>query len=396
MALNSEERNIILDKVYAWSSNRAFRGYNKHDGLNSPLLKLCCGWSKWSRIGAIQAVMRSPVNIRPLLLVPKTMNPKGIALFLLGLLDRYKKNRDSGYLKKAVDLGELLLSIRSQGKWSGSCWGYPYPWQDLGFFSPPGTPNAVVTSFVCEALLELYRATGDAKYKGEVGGAIEFFIKDLTVLENSSDMMCLAYMPLKMSMRVMDVSILVGAVMAQYAQIANDPEKMAVARKLVNYVVDKQTDYHAWYYTDPPEDSFIHHDNYHTGFILDALWRYMEASGDWQWKGNYEQGLDFYARRLFNSQGAPNWMSDKEFPHDVHGSAQGLVTFGLAVKNNYGYPELLDRIGRWSVENLYLEEGRFMYRQNRYFTSRYTLLRWCNAWMFRGIAAWESSVETEV
>ncbi len=377
----------ILDTVWEWSNNQGLKGYNKHDGLNSPLLRALMGWGKWPRIIAIQAVMRMPVNIRPMLLVPKSLNPKGLALFTLGMLDRHSCDPQGGHLEQAEKILKTLESNCSPGNWSGNCWGYHYPWQDPGFFAPANIPNAVVTSFVCEAFLAAYRLTGKKQYLETVGASCEFFLRDLTVLLDESDKLCLGYMPLPMSMRVMDVSILIGAVLAQYGVLAEDKGKLATARRLVGYVVDQQTDYGAWFYTDPPEDSPIRHDNYHTGFIVDALWRYMEATGDWQWRTNYDHGLQFYADKLFNQDGSPRWMSDKDFPHDVHGSAQGLVSFSLAVRNGYPYEELLSRIGDWAIRNLYHPDGRFYYQKYRYFTKKFTLLRWCNGWMFRGLSA---------
>ncbi len=387
MELNAVRTNQILDSVFSWSSARDFRGYNKHDGLNSPFLRGLLGWGKWPRIIAIQAVMRFPVNIRPLLLVQKSINPKGLALFILGLCDRYRADSDKKHLDQAEKLLDLLLRNTSPGTWSGICWGYHYPWQDPGFFAQTNTPNAVVTCFVCEAFLEAYRITGKKDYLDTVGKVIPFFLNDLTVLLDMEEHLCKGYMPLPMTMRVMDVSILIGAVLAQHAALSGDQKNIVAAKRLTAYVVSRQTDYHAWYYTDPPGDSLIRHDNYHTGFILDALWRFMEATNDWSWKSNYERGLQFYAEKLFNNDGSPRWMSDRDFPHDIHGSAQGLVSFSLAVKNGYPYERLLNRIAEWAVENMYDPEGRFYYQQTRSFTKKFTLLRWCNAWMFRGLSA---------
>ncbi|MBU0482277.1 MAG: hypothetical protein KKG47_14375 [Proteobacteria bacterium] len=384
--------NQVLDRVYLWSKNQGFIGYNKHDGLNSSLLNLLLGWAKWPRIIAIQTVMRAPVNIRPLLGVAKTINPKGIALFTLGLLDRFKHSRDETYLHEAEQALSLLMRIQSPStEWSGTSWGYPYPWQDLGFFAPPHTPNAVVTSFVCEALLEAYRVTGNPDYLSTVRSSINFFLNDLTVILDTPDVLCLGYMPLPMTMKVMDVSILVGAVLSQYTELSKEAPLLDKARRLVGFVVSKQTDYGAWYYTDPPGDSLIGHDNYHTGFILDALWRYMESSDDWNWKKNYETGLKFYAEQLFNMDGSPRWMSDKNFPHDIHGSAQGLITFSQATANGYDYRELLEKILTWALENMYDASGRFYYQKKSSYTKKFTLLRWCNAWMFRGLSSYQAN-----
>ncbi len=376
----------ILERVWKWSESQGFKGYNKHDALNSPILKALVGWSKWPRICAIQAVMRAPVNLRPLLLVPKTYNPKGLALFAMGSLDRYRATGEPRHLERAERLLGLLMELSSPGQWSGNSWGYHYPWQDLGFYAPPNTPNAVVTAFVCEAFLDAYRVTRKESYLEVVESASQFFLNDLTVLLDEPERLCLGYMPLPMTMRVMDVSILVGAVLAQLVSFGRRPELKKTAYRLVNYVVEQQTEYGAWFYTDPPHDSPIRHDNYHTGFILDALWRYMEATNDWRWKRAYEKGLDFYAKKLFNSDGAPRWMSDKDYPHDVHGAAQGILTFSNAAICGYDYAKLAGKIYAWSVANMYNHEGRFYYQKGMYRTKRFTLLRWCNAWMFRGIS----------
>jgi hypothetical protein len=381
--INTRDLDRVLDDVYAWSRRQDYRGYNKHDGLNSPLLRAALGWSKWPRMVAIQGVMRFPINIRPLLLVPKTYNPKGLGLFTVGLLDRYDTHKDPAHLEEAKKILSLLMTLRSPGKWSGDCWGYQYPWQDPGFYAPVATPNAVVTCFVLEAFLHAYRTTHDAQYLDTVGRSVRFLQRDLTILKDTTDELCLSYMPLPMTMRVMDVSILIGSVLAQYARLSGENAVLKPARRLLNYVMQRQTDYGAWYYTDPPDASLIRHDNYHTGFILDALWRYMDSSNDRQWQERYDKGLDFYARQLFNDDGSPRWMSDCDYPHDIHGAAQGIITFSRHPRE---YPGKAQSIARWALESMYHPSGRFYYQNTRFYKKRFTLLRWCNAWMARALA----------
>jgi len=382
----------ILKHVHHWSSRQNFRGYNKHDGLNSPLLRLLLGWGKWPRIIAIQSVMRSPINIRPLVGIKKTYNPKGLALFIQSFFDLYHATSDYQYLVAAQSLLDLLTEIKSPGQWSGNCWGYHYPWQDPGFYAPTNTPNAVVTSFVCEAFLDGYKVTGNTAYLDTVASAIEFFLCDLTILKDTPDELCLAYMPLPMSMRVMDVSILIGAVIARYSRYSGSTKYREKADRLVRYVVNQQTDYAAWFYTDPPQDSHITHDNYHTGFILDGLARYMAATDDKGYTNCYRSGLEYYAKHLFNSNGSPRWMNDKDYPHDIHGSAQGIITFS---RHQAEYPGLAEKIAMWAVTNMYHKEGRFYYQETPFYKKRFTLLRWCNAWMFRALAGFYRHLPTD-
>ncbi len=382
MPIDNSEIEAVLDQLYNYSRQQQWRGHNKHDGLNSPLLKATLGWSKWPRLIAIQGVMRSPLNLRPLLLNPKVYNPKGLALFAMGLFDRYRVSNNTEQLAEAEQLLTLIEQNRSPGEWSGSCWGYHYPWQDPGFYAPTNTPNAVVSCFVCEAFLEGYRLTQNSHYLEIVASTIRFLLNDLTPLKDQNDELCLGYMPMPMSMRVMDVSILIGTVIAQYNSLRKVSEHQQTAERLVRYVINQQTDYHAWWYTDPPADSRISHDNYHTGFILDALQRYMDATGDYQWQQHYDDGLAFYAEKLFNPDGSPRWMHDVDFPHDIHGAAQGILTFS---RHPQQYPGLAEKITRWTLDNMYHPEGRFYYQQTKHFTKRFTLLRWCNGWMARAL-----------
>ena len=72
-------RMDVLDRVLQTARSAGYEGYSKHDGLNSPLLATLAGGSRIRRLGAIQVVTRSPVDIRPLMGVRKARNAKGLS-----------------------------------------------------------------------------------------------------------------------------------------------------------------------------------------------------------------------------------------------------------------------------------------------------------------------------
>jgi hypothetical protein len=373
-----------LNAVLTRSAAEDWRGHDKHDGLNSQLVWAVCGWSRPTRLLALQAIMRSPVELRGLLAVPRVPNPKGLALFVQAFVNRWQCHRRPEDLEAACNLGRRLEQLRSPpGAWSGRAWGYQYPWQDLGFFAPRGMPNAVVTCFVCEALLDLYAASGDVLWREQALESIPFLSRDLPRLLDRDDALCLGYMPVPMHMRVMDVSILIGALYARCEAVATGRGLAQDAQRLVSYVLGQQTEAGAWWYTDPPDASPVRIDNYHTGFILDALWRYMHVTGDHSAMPAYVRGLRFYADHLFEPDGAPRWMSDQRFPHDVHGSAQGIITFA---RHEREFPGLADRIATWALANLYDGHGAFWYRRTRSRIDRRFFLRWNNGWMARALS----------
>jgi hypothetical protein len=385
--------SAVLDAVIDYSDAQNWQGFDKHDALNSPVLEALCGWNRVTRLLAVQAVMRFPINLRPILLTPRTFNPKGLALFIRGLLDRHAVDKGEHHLVRMRTLISQLDAMAVTTPSGGRAWGYQYPWQDLGFFAPRGTPNAVVTAFVCEAFLAAHRQLREPELLSRVEAAIPFFLGDLKRLKDEPEELCLSYMPLPMHMRVLDVSILVASVLAQFAKQADQPQWFEPARRLTRYVVRRQTDYHAWFYTDPPGDSPIRHDNYHTGFILDALASYMDVTGEREWQPYYDAGLEFYAKHLFEPNGAPRWMSDQGYPYDIHGAAQGILTFSRHLQT---HGALARRIVDWAFENMYDPEGRFYHQKTRWYTKRFTQLRWCNAWMVRALAAYAKEIAHEV
>jgi hypothetical protein len=192
----------------------------------------------------------------------------------------------------------------------------------------------------------------------------------------------------------MDVSILIAAVLAQMSAVRGETAWRDAALRLTRYVANRQTADGAWFYTDPPEDSPVKIDNYHTGFIVDALDRVMSALKVETWRDHHSRGVDFYASHLFNPDGSPRWMSHCDYPHDIHGAAQGILTFG-AKPNCARYPELASGTIDWALARMYNAEGRFYYQETRYGVKKFTFVRWCNAWMCRALSSHLLSVADE-
>lgn len=428
----------ILDRVLAWSETRDYAGYSKHDALNSPLLKSLSLGARLPRLVLTQAVMRWPWNVRALLGVPRARNPKGVGLFAHAWLDaaslldgedvRIGALSPSACREKADALLTWLIANASPEagpsielcrsfdiaakageqpggrSLEGMGWGYHYPWQDVGFFQPAFFPNRVVTCWIGFAFLRAHEVTGDEKYLRAAAEIAVFLRRNPRILFKSEDQLCLSYVPLEdIDWAVMDVSALTAAFCSQLASRTGvDPQDAAElredARRLIAFVVDKQTEYGAWYYTWPSKDSRIRHDNYHTGIVLDCLVDTMIGTGNHQHEASYRKGLEYYRGALFREDGAPRWMNDRTYPFDVHGAAAGILAFSRAARY-YGqeaprpdgsvaqeWAEMSRKILDWAVTHLYSGDGYFYYQEGRVFTKRFCLMRWCNGWMSRALA----------
>lgn len=379
----------VLDRVLETARSDRYEGYSKHDGLNSPFLARLAGGSRLRRLAAIQVVTRSPVDVRPMMGVRKARNAKGLSLFARALLARHRMTGSADDAGEARELLDWLIAHPAPG-FDGLSWGYPYPWQDVGFFAPRHFPNRVVTSFVSQALLDGYETLGDSRYLDAARLAVRFLLEAPKTLYEDDERWCLSYVPDNtVNWIVMDVSALTGAVATRLAALTGDGELLRQGGRLIRYVVSKQTGYGAWYYTDPPSASHITHDNYHTGFILDAILQYGLYAGSDEFEPAYRRGIEFYEQRLFEANGAARFMSDRLYPIDIHGCAQGVITFSLQQRHLSAGAATATRVLNWTLENMWdPSSGWFCYQRRRLFRTRIRELRWCQGWMSWALASY--------
>jgi len=199
-------------------------------------------------------------------------------------------------------------------------------------------------------------------------------------------MLCLSY-DLHSSWKVINVNAMASSFMAKLYKITGDARYERRSQSIMRWVISQRTPYEAWYYTDPPEASSITHDNYHTGFVLDSIFDYLTVFPGTDMKKVYMNALEFYKRELFLPNWAPKWMYDRDYPNDIHGCAQGVITFAKASAIDASYLDCSRDILEWTIRNLYsASESRFYYQKGRLGTKKFTLMRWCQAWMCYAIS----------
>jgi hypothetical protein len=377
----------ILFHVLEQVKKKDYSGWEKFDALNSPFLRFISLNSAWLRFLYIQGVKEMPFNIRPVFGVRKTRNQKGMALFARAYLFLYETTGNKEYLDEAERLIAWLLENPSPGQ-KNLCWGYSFIWQDVPpFCQKIDEPNIVVTCFVGESLVHAYKLTQKKEYLDALNSIADFITKDIPVKAETETERAVSYILTPVNYTVLNVQVMSASLLAKIEKLTVNPELAIIAKKQVNYLMGKQTEYGAWYYTWPHNKSYIRHDNYHTGGILDNLLEYIETTGDKSLFEKYKQGLEYYRKNLFEKDGAPRWMNDRKFPHDIHGAAQGIISFTKASKYFPEHLQWADTIAEWTFNNLYRKKQHdFIYRKGRFYKWNYSLIRWCNGWMCRALA----------
>lgn len=387
--------NKSLISLKSYCEKEQFKGWDPYDGLNSkafraiPFLKR----SALCRLAVIQGFKRSPVNLRPLALVPKEYNAKGIGLFLQGYCNLYKAvtadsslEKDFGTSEALIgqirQLAKLLISLQSKG-YSGACWGYNFDWQARRLFLfPKNTPTVVATCFCATALIDAYEVTKEQEYLEVALSSAEFVMKDLHRAEHNGGYL-FSYSPLQGNDTVFNASLLGSKLLAYCYKYTGREEYVKAARESVLACCNSQSSDGSWVYGMLPVQSWI--DSFHTGYNLDALIAYEKLTGDTSFHENIERGFEFYVNNFFEGDGRPKYYHNQVFPIDIHCPGQLFVTLhrlGKFADNQ----DLADKVLNWTVANMQDTKGYFYYQLKKGISSKISYMRWSNAFMFNALS----------
>lgn len=379
-------------KLKKYCEQEGFKGWDPYDGLNSKVFQ-ALPWLKQSalcRLIVIQGFKRCPINLRHLALVPKEYNAKGIGLFLQGYCNLYRlverEPQLAGKLGSLEELraqikklADLLLELRSQGNYSGACWGYNFDWQARRLFLfPKYTPTVVATNFCATALMEAYEVTHEQLYLDVALSAAQFVIKDLHRTPYK-DGFLFSYSPLEGNDTVFNASLLGARLLSYCYHYTKNEEYRILAHQTVSACCNAQAEDGSWVYGTLPVQSWI--DSFHTGYNLDALIAYQELTGDASFAENIERGLLYYLEHFFEKDGRPKYYNNRIFPIDIHCPGQLFVSLARLHRHTEHH-ELVDRVMVWTVTNMQDKKGYFYYQVKPCFSSKIPYMRWSNAFMF--------------
>jgi len=372
----------IARKLLVYCRANDWQGYDPYDALNSRIMKFIpFSRSRIIRLGLTQILKRSPFNFRPLLLVPKTHNPKAIGLFLMALVKLSKL----GLLDQEEDLIEKmtgkLVALRSPNTpyW---CWGYSFPWQTRTIIVSRGAPNLVCTTFVANALLEAYERNPEQRYLEMVFSAAEYILKELYWTEG--DCTGFSYPLPSVRSRVHNANFLGADLLCRAYKLCGEKKFLDPALKVARYSSAKQHEDGSWDYGESSQQRWA--DNFHTGYNLCALRSISQYAGTSEFESHIRRGFEFYRNHFFREDGAPKYFHNRTYPIDIHGVAQSIITllaFKYLDENNVS---LAHAVFRWAMTHMWDEQGYFYYQVSSFFTSKIPYMRWSQAWMLLALS----------
>ena len=375
------DRTLLQLAAYCRASDWA--GYDPYDALTSKWMKrLPLLNSSVPRIAMTQALKRSPINLRGVLAIPKTQNPKALALFLssLVLLDAELYPGRGEEIRRLI---ELIKEKRSSDTtyWN---WGYSFPWQTRKEVVPAGWPNLVCTTFVASGLMDAYESLGDSDCLAMAVSAAEYIV-DKLYWSDAKGIESFSYPQPLVPSQTHNANFLASGLLCRIYKHTKQQRLLAPALGVARCSVQKQRPDGSWYYGESPSQAWI--DNFHSGYNLRALRSIGAQLGTTEFEPSVKRGFEFYRAHFFRDNGAVKYFHDRNYPIDTHCIAESMLTLVDLADLSEENVGLASGVFQWAMTHMWDERGFFYYRKLRLGTVRTSYMRWSQAWMMLAMAS---------
>jgi rhamnogalacturonyl hydrolase YesR len=380
---------VSVQGVTSWVEAHHYRAYDPGDGDLSFLRYLAFN-SHFMRRLLTAAVLRVPFHIRPWIGIAPHTSTKGMGYMGWGYTKMFALTGDDSYRSRAESCFEWLIENRSPGC-DHYCWGNHFAFSTRAGTIPRHTPTIVWSSLIGMAYLEAYEVLGDPAYL-QVAASTSEWVKTLP-RETTDHGTCLSYVPFKQS-SIHNSNMLGAALLARVAAHTQDEGARLLAKHAMTYSCSRQNDDGAWYYGDAPMYRWV--DNFHTGYNLDCLKRYIDSTRDPEFEANLRHGFEYFKANFFETDGQPKYYHDKAQPIDIQCAAQAIDTLAFFSDRDPSALALAEQVASWTIQHMQDADGHFYYRDLGWKKIRTPMLHWGQGTMFKALAHLLSKLERHV
>jgi polysaccharide biosynthesis protein VpsJ len=370
---SGETSASTFDDIYQRVSRQLeaadFAGADPFDGLNSRIFsKLPLSSVPIARLAWQQLFKRSPIDFRPITLVPPSTNPVTLAL----AARTYALNGDMIKMSAAF---ERLKSLRSDpGRWGHGAWGYPFPWQAKAFYVPLGVPNVIATAYAVRTVAECSPSSDDSDRI--ITDAAAFV--EIELMRRSADgEPFIGYVPTSDAM--VHNANLWGAYVLALAANRGDDTRRSLADAAIDYTLRAQRSDGSWPYGESSHHRWT--DGFHTGYVIEALQLCRQLLKREDLIQPIARGTEYYVRSFLRDDGVVPYYDDGRGPLDVNNFAQLVITLER-VRLTPDWTTSADRVLAAAIKVLWCPQtNAFAYQRRGSHLNRITYPRWTQIWM---------------
>jgi hypothetical protein len=267
-------------------------------------------------------------------------------------------------------------------------WGYHFETQTRSIRYSATIPNAIATSFVVEALIDSYRATGVERC-AELALSSRPFL--LSLQHNSSTGPYFAYVE-RGSELIHNANLLVCGALARLHVLEDDVGVADLVCEAAQTTIARQRPDGLWPYSDAPDMTWI--DNFHTAYLLQGLSDIEITFG--VGSDALERGVRAWLDQFIEADGWARYFHDRHFPLETHccaSAVDALCQPGIARRVQDSH-SVAGRILDCAISELWLPAAsRFAFRVSGRGRNSREFIRWTNAPMFRALSRLVSDQE---
>ena len=377
-----------MERVCRWVEDHDYRAYDPGDGQLSFLRAFTFNQLSLERL-LTGSVLRAPFNIRPLLGIAPHTSTKGMGYMAWGYTKRCALTGDKVFAKRAATCLDWLIEHRAPN-YPQYCWGNHFPFSTRAGKIPRLEPTIVWSSLIGQAFVEAHEALGNQQYL-EVASSTCDWILSLPREETKSGA-CLSYVAFKQS-SIHNSNMLGAALLARFGKLTNHSTALAAAKDAMVYSCSRQNSDGSWFYGESPKYHWI--DNFHTGYNLDCLKRYIHSTGDSGFNDNLGRGFAYFKNYFVEADGKPKYYHDKTYPIDIQCAAQAIDTLAFFSDDDPEALELALKVADWTIDNMQAPDGHFYYRDLGWKKVKTPMLHWGQGTMFKALAHLLSKAHSE-
>lgn len=368
-----------LTALDQWVQAHNYRAYDPGDGQMSYLRKLTFGRLSLERV-LTAAVLRTPFNLRPLLGIRPHCSTKGMGYMAWGYVRLYRALGQAHHAELARQCLDWLMAHRSSES-ERFCWGNEFTFTTRAGRIPRGEPTIVWSGLIGQAFMEAYEAFGDPRYLEVATSTCEWMLS--LPREKTKEGACLSYVAFH-QVSIHNSNMLGAALLARVGSAAGRADFVSLAREAMLYSCTRQNADGAWFYGEAQKYHWI--DNFHTGYNLDSLRRYQQASGSREFEDQLMRGLAYFRDTFFEPDGRPRYMHDRMLPTDIQCAAQSIDTLAYFPDLDPHALRLASATAAWTIRHMQSADGHFYYRDLGWKMIKTPMFHWGQATMFKALA----------
>jgi len=291
------------------------------------------------------------------------------------------------HYQRAVHFLKVLKETRCPGH-EHYCWGYPFNWETRRGTVKQDTPLITTVPYVYEAFRQVHQMDQDPQWLEILHSIAQHAFLDYRDFETSPDASSCSYCPgAQEPDGVVNSSAYRAFLLTRAAADFSEDKYRKVAERNLNFVLESQNADGSWYYSTDSVRDFV--DHFHTCFVLKALAKIREISGDSKCSSAIERGVHYYLKNLFDARGLPKPFSKPPrltvYRRELYDWAECI---NLAVLLAGRFPRLdetlsgvlTELLGHWQTA-----QGSFRSRQLMLGWDNVPMHRWAQAQLFRSL-----------